>query len=52
MCQAVQEMCDDARAEGRTQGGYRGLKYWASETGAAYSIENAQRQQIYTGRYL
>lgn len=20
MCQAVQEMCDDARAEGRTQG--------------------------------
>lgn len=51
MCQAVQEMCDDARAEGRTQG-YRGRKYWASETGAAYRTENAQRQQIYTGRYL
>lgn len=26
--------------------------FWDSETGAAYSIENAQRQQIYTGRYL
>lgn len=24
MCQAVQEMCDDARAEGRTQGGGTG----------------------------
>ena len=24
MCQAVQEMCDDARAEGRTQGGTEG----------------------------
>lgn len=49
MCQAVQEMCDDARAEGRTQGVQRN---WASETGAAYRTENAQRQQIYTGRYL
>lgn len=25
---------------------------WASETGAAYRTENAQRKQIYTGRYL
>lgn len=24
MCQAVQEMCDDARAEGRAQGGTEG----------------------------
>ena len=24
MCEAVQEMCDDARAEGRTQGGTEG----------------------------
>lgn len=24
MCQAVQEMCDDARAEGRTQGSTEG----------------------------
>lgn len=52
MCQAVQEMCDDARAEGRTQGFTEGESIGASETGAAYSTENAQRQQIYTGRYL
>lgn len=24
MCQTVQEMCDDARVEGRTQGGTEG----------------------------
>lgn len=26
MCQAVREMCDDARAEGRTQGGVQRVK--------------------------
>jgi hypothetical protein len=42
-------MMQEQMAEHR---GYRGRKYWASETGAAYRTENAQRKQIYTGRYL
>lgn len=51
MCQAVQEMCDDARAEGRTQGfggGIGGLQKQALLT----AQKMYQRQQIYTGRYL
>lgn len=39
MCQAVQEMCDDARAEGRTQGFTEGESIGLNEFGCLGTVK-------------
>lgn len=51
MCQAVQEMCDDARAEGRTQGVQR-VKALGFRNRRCLLHRKCSKTADYTGRYL